>query len=70
MKLKEKLMFSTLGLLIFFFSGGLACTYSNTGAINPALAVILGVTAFFTAGGVACTYGNNKIAKQKTTAQA
>ena len=65
MKLKEKVTFSVMGLLIFFVSGGIACTYGGTGAVNPVLAVILGVLVFFTAGGAACTLGNNRIAKQK-----
>ena len=65
MKLKEKVMFSVFGVLIFFISGGVACTYSGTGIVNPVLVVILGVLVFFTAGGAACTYSNNRIAKQK-----
>jgi predicted permease len=66
MKLKEKVMFSMFGVLIFFISGGVACTYSNTGVVNPVLAVILGVLVFFTVGGAACTYGNNKTSKQES----
>jgi Tfp pilus assembly protein PilX len=58
-------MFSVFGVLIFFISGGVTCTYSSTGAINPILAVILGVLAFFTAGAAACAYSNSRIAKQK-----
>ena len=65
MKLREKVMFSVFGVLIFFISGGVACTYGGTGVVNPVLAVILGVLIFFTAGAAACTYGNNRIAKQK-----
>jgi hypothetical protein len=65
MKLREKVTFSVFGVLIFFISGGVACTYSGTGVVNPVLAVILGVLVFFAAGAAACTYGNNRIAKQK-----
>ena len=65
MKLKEKVIFSVMGLLIFFVSGGIACTYGGTGAVNPVLAIILGVLVFFTAGGAACTLSNNRITKQK-----
>jgi hypothetical protein len=65
MKLKEKVIFSVMGLLIFFVSGGVACTYGGTGVVDPVLAVILGVLVFFTAGGAACTLGNNRIARQK-----
>jgi hypothetical protein len=65
MKTIEKAMFAVLGTMIFFISGGVACTYSGTGVVNPVLAVILGVLVFFTAGGAACTYSNNRIAKQK-----
>jgi hypothetical protein len=66
MKLKEKVMFSMFGVLIFFISGGVACTYGGTGVVNPVLAVVLGVLVFFAAGAVAFTYSNNRIAKQKT----
>jgi len=69
MRLKEKIAFSVFGLLIFFITGGLACTYGNTGVVNPVLAIILGVVVFFSVGGVACMYGNNRITKQKTNAQ-
>ena len=65
MKLKEKVTFSVFGILIFFISGGVACTYGNTGSFNPVLAIILGTLVFFTAGAAACTYGNNRINKQK-----
>jgi hypothetical protein len=64
MKLKEKVIFSVMGLLIFFVSGGVACTYGGTGAVDPVLVVILAVLVFFTAGGTACKLGNNRIAKQ------
>ncbi len=65
MKLKEKVMFTVFGVLIFFISGGVACTYGSTGAVNPVLAVTLGVLVFFIAGAAACTYSNNRIAQQK-----
>jgi hypothetical protein len=67
MKLKEKLSFGALGTMIFFISGGLACTYSTTNVVNPILAVILGGLVFVTIGASACTYSNNKIAKRKAT---
>ncbi|MDT8781756.1 MAG: hypothetical protein IAX22_03800 [Candidatus Bathyarchaeota archaeon] len=66
MKLKDKLAFAIFGVLIFFVSGGLACTYGGTGVINPILVFILGVLVFFTAGAAACNYGNSRIAKRKT----
>lgn len=66
MRLKEKIAFAVLGLLLFFVSGGVACTYSTTNAINPALAVTLGVLVFLTVGAAACTIGSNRIEKRKT----
>jgi hypothetical protein len=66
MRLKEKIAFTVFGVLIFFISGGIACTYGGTGAVNPVLAVVLGVLVFLTAGTAACTYGNGKIEKRKT----
>jgi hypothetical protein len=65
MRTREKIMFSVLGLLIFFISGGVACTYSTAGSINLGLAVTLGLLVFITAGATACTYTNSKIAKRK-----
>jgi lipopolysaccharide export LptBFGC system permease protein LptF len=70
MKTTEKVMFAVLGTIIFFISGGVACTYGGSGAINPILAVILGITVFITAGAAACTYGNNRVAKQKVNPEA
>jgi hypothetical protein len=67
MKIKEKILFGVLGTLLFFVSGGVACTYSTTGAINIALAAVLGTLIFITTGATACTYSNNKIAKRKET---
>ena len=65
MKTIEKVMFAVLGTMIFFISGGIACTYGGSGIINPILAAILGITVFFAAGAAACTYSNNRVAKQK-----
>jgi hypothetical protein len=65
MRMKDKIAFTLLGLLIFFVSGGVACTYFGTGAVNTALAVVLGVLVFFTVGGVACTVGGNRMQKKK-----
>jgi lipopolysaccharide export LptBFGC system permease protein LptF len=65
MKLKERIAFAMFGLLIFFVSGGIACSYGSTGVVDPILAVVLGVIVFFAAGAVACTYGSNRITKQK-----
>ncbi len=67
MKLKEKISFAVFGVLIFFVSGGIACTYGGTGAVNPYLAVALGVIVFFAAGAVACTYGSSRIEKRKAS---
>jgi hypothetical protein len=64
MNVKEKITFGVLGTLIFIVSGGVACTYSTTQAVNPVLAAILGILVFVTAGATACTYSNSKIAKQ------
>jgi len=66
MRTRDKVAFAVFGFLIFFVSGGIACTYGSTGAVNPILAVSLGVIVFFTAGAAACNYGNNRIAKRKT----
>jgi len=57
-------MFSVFGVLIFFISGGVACTYSITGVVNLGLAIMLGVLVLFTVGAGACTY-SNKTGKQK-----
>ncbi|MCW4002711.1 MAG: hypothetical protein NWE95_02220 [Candidatus Bathyarchaeota archaeon] len=67
MKLKEKIAFAVFGLLIFFLSGGVACSYGSTGAVNPVLAVVLGVVVFFAAGAVACTVGSSRMEKKKAT---
>lgn len=67
MKLKEKIAFAVFALLIFFLSGGVACSYGSTGAVNPILAVVLGVVVFFAAGAVACTVGSSRMEKKKTT---
>ena len=67
MKNRAKIMFTVLGTLIFFISGGVACTYSTTGGINAILAVVLGLLIFITAGATACTYSNNRIAKRRET---
>jgi hypothetical protein len=66
-KLKEKVVFSMFGLLIFFISGAVACTYGNTGILNPVLVAILGILVFFTTGAAACTYGNNRTVEKKPT---
>ncbi len=65
MKAKEKICIAVLGTLIFFLSGGLACTYGSTGTVSPVLAVLLGFMIFIAAGGAACKLGNQRIAKQK-----
>jgi hypothetical protein len=65
MKLKEKIAFAVFGVLIFFFSGGVACSYGSTGVVDPILAVVLGVIVFFAAGAVACTVGGSRIEKKK-----
>lgn len=65
MSTKQKVAFAVMGLLIFFVSGGIACTYSTTNAINPVLAVILGTLIFIAVGGSACAYSNNKLSKTK-----
>lgn len=67
MKLREKVTFAVFGLLIFFISGGVACSYGSTGSVDPILAVVLGVVVFFAAGAVACTVGSSRIDKRKTT---
>lgn len=65
MKLKEKITFAVFGLLIFFVSGGVACTYGSTGAVNPILTVALGTLVFFAVGAAACTIGGSRIMKKK-----
>lgn len=64
MKVKEKITFGALGTLIFFVSGGVACTYSTTNVVNPVLATVLGVLVFVTVGATACAHSNSKIAKR------
>jgi lipopolysaccharide export LptBFGC system permease protein LptF len=64
MKLKVKIAFTVIGLLIFFLSGGVACSYGSTGSVNPILAVALGVIVFFAAGAIACTIGSSRIDKK------
>jgi hypothetical protein len=65
MKLREKITFAVFGVLIFFVSGGVACSYGSTGSVNIILAVVLGVIVFFAAGAVACTVGSNRMEKKK-----
>ena len=65
MKLKEKITFAVFGVLIFFVSGGVACTYGGTGTVNPILAVVLGVLVFFAVGAAGCTIGASRIEKRK-----
>ena len=65
MRLKEKIAFVVFGVLIFFVSGGIACTYGGTGVVNPVLAVVLGVLVFLTVGAAACTIGISRMAKRK-----
>ncbi len=64
MKLWTKAFFVIMGLLIFFFSGGVACTYFSTG-VDLVLTTVLGVLVFVTAGGIACTFAGTRIKKQK-----
>jgi len=66
MKLREKIAFAVFGFLIFFLSGGVACSYSSTGAVNPIVAVLLGVVVFFVVGAVACSVSSNRIERRKT----
>jgi hypothetical protein len=70
MKLKEKLVFVVMGLLIFFFSGGVACTYFSTGSLNPVLVAIVGLLVFFTVGSAAWIYNGNKTVRQKAKSEA
>ena len=65
MKLWAKVFFVVMGILIFFVSGGVACTYSATSGVNLILTATLGVIVFVTIGGVACNYSESRIAKQK-----
>jgi len=67
MKLREKIFLVVLGTLIFFVSGGIACTYSVTNGVNLILVGVLGVLIFVAAGATACTYSNNRISKQKSS---
>ena len=67
MKLGEKIFLFVLGTLIFFVSGGIACTYTVTNGVNLILVGALGVLIFIAAGATACTYSNNKISKQKSS---
>ncbi len=65
MRNREKVVFAVLGIMIFFFSGGVACTYSIANAVDPILAVTLGFLVFIIIGASACTYSNSKIAKKR-----
>ena len=65
MKLWVKVFFVVMGVLLFFVSGGVACTYSATSGVSLILTAILGVLVFVTVGGVACTYSESRIAKEK-----
>lgn len=64
MKLREKLIFSVLGLSIFIVSGGLACSYDDAAIVGQVLAVVMGVLVFITVGAAACIYSSNKVARQ------
>lgn len=65
MKRTDKIFVTVLGLLMFFVSGGIACTYVT--GVNLILVGILGVLIFVAAGYVACTVGNNRIEKRKAS---
>ena len=65
MELWAKVFFVVMGILFFFVSGGVACTYSPTSGVNLILTAILGVLVFVTVGGVACNYGESRIANRK-----
>lgn len=64
MRTREKVTFAVLGIMIFFISGGVACTYSTQG-INWTLVTVLGLLIFVTVGATACTVSNSRIAKRK-----
>ena len=67
MKLWEKIFLAVLGTLIFFITGGIACTYTVTNGVNLILVGALGVLIFIAAGASACLCSNNKISKQKSS---
>ncbi len=65
MKRTDKIFLAVVGTLMFFVSGGIACTYST--GLNIALVGILGVLIFVTSGYAACTIGGRKIERQKAS---
>ena len=67
MKLREKALFTVLGLSMFVVSGGIACSYDDAAIIGQVLAIVFGALVFVTAGAVACIYSNSRIAKRKAT---
>jgi len=67
MKLREKALFTVLGLSMFVVSGGLACSYDDAAIVGQVLAIVLGALVFVTAGAAACIYSNSRTAKRKAT---
>ncbi len=61
MKRTDKIFVAVLATLMFFVSGGIACTYAA--GLNLALVAVLGVLVFITVGYTACTYSMRKQAK-------
>ncbi len=66
MKRTDKIFLTVVGTLMFFVSGGIACTYFTTG-LNIVLVGILGVLIFVVSGYAACTIGGRKIERQKAS---
>ncbi len=64
MKRWEKAFIAVLAVLVFFVSGGIACTYATSG-LNLALVAVLGTLVFIGSGFAACTYSNRKMEKRK-----
>ncbi len=65
MKRTDKIFIAVLGILMFFVSGGIACTYAS--GLNLVLVGVLGVLIFIGSGYVACTIGQKRIQKRAVT---
>lgn len=63
MKRADKIFIAVMATLMFFISGGIACTYSS--GLNLVLVGALGFLIFITSGYAACTYSMRKTEKQR-----
>lgn len=56
----DKKFATVLSILVFFVSGGVACTYTPTSGVNLVWVGTLGLLLFIGVGYVACTRNGNR----------